>query len=56
MALTARALQALQVRLKSVNNEGHSTLKAEKVFRTYFLSHCGGVPEIFNMALIVPAI
>jgi hypothetical protein len=33
MVLTAHALQAVQVRLKSVNNAGHFTLEDETAFR-----------------------
>jgi hypothetical protein len=35
MVLPAHALQAVQVTLKSVNNEGHFTLEAETVFRLF---------------------
>jgi hypothetical protein len=51
MALAAHALRAVQVRLKSVNNEGHFTLEAEKVLCPYLASHCNGVNEICDIAL-----
>jgi hypothetical protein len=51
MAITAHALQAVQVRLKSVSNEGHFTFEAETVIRPYHPSHCCGVTEIYHMTL-----
>jgi hypothetical protein len=35
MVVPAHALNALQLRLKSVTNEGHFSLEAETVFRPY---------------------
>jgi hypothetical protein len=51
VALPAHALQAEQVRLKSVINEGHFTLEAETVFRPYLPLHCSEETEIYYMAL-----
>jgi hypothetical protein len=45
MALTFRALRAVQGRLKSVSTEWHFTLEAETDFRLYHASHCSGVNE-----------
>jgi hypothetical protein len=56
MALLAHALQAVQIRLNSVSNEGHFTLEAEKLFRPYLPSHCSGVNEICHMELLVHAL
>jgi hypothetical protein len=42
----AHALQTKQVRVKSVNNEGHCTLEPQTVFRPYLPSHCIGVTDI----------
>jgi hypothetical protein len=36
MALSAHYLKAVQVRLKSVSNEGHFTLEAEQFFICIF--------------------
>jgi hypothetical protein len=41
----------VQVRLKSVSNEGHFTLEAETLLRSYLPLHCRGVTEIYHMAL-----
>jgi hypothetical protein len=43
MALTAQALQAVQVTLKSVTNEGHFALETETVSLLFLPSHCSGV-------------
>jgi hypothetical protein len=51
MALLARALRTVQVRTKSLSNEGHFTLEAETVSRSYIPSHCSGGTEICHMAL-----
>jgi hypothetical protein len=51
MEVTPHALQAVQVRLKSVSNEGHFTLEAETVFRMYLLTNCCGFTEISHIAL-----
>jgi hypothetical protein len=51
MALTAHELEAVQVTWTSVNNEGHFTLEAERVFRPYLPSHCSGVTEVCHMEL-----
>jgi hypothetical protein len=51
MILTAHALQALQVRLKSVSNEGHFTFEAETVFRPYLAYDCSGVTEKYHIVL-----
>jgi hypothetical protein len=53
MALTAHALEGVEVRLKSVGNEWHITLEDEKVFRPYFPPHCSGVTEKCHEALPV---
>jgi hypothetical protein len=45
MDLPAHALQAMQVRSKTVSNEGHFILGAERVFRPYFPQDCSGVTE-----------
>jgi hypothetical protein len=46
MTLSAHALRAVKVRLKSVSNERHFTLEAETVFLPYFPSLCSGMTEI----------
>jgi hypothetical protein len=51
MALPAHALEVVEVRLKSVNNEGHFTLQVETVFRPHLLSPCSGATEVCDMAL-----
>jgi hypothetical protein len=51
MAVPAHALPAVQVRLKSVRNEGPFTLEAETVFRPYLPSYCSGVTQVYNMEL-----
>jgi hypothetical protein len=45
MVLTAHALQALEVRLRSVRNKGHFTVEAETLFRPYLAYDCSGVTE-----------
>jgi hypothetical protein len=45
------ALEAVHVRLKSVSNEVHFTLKAERVFRPYLPLHCTGFYRTCDMAL-----
>jgi hypothetical protein len=49
MALPTHALRAVQVRLKSVGNEGYFSLEAEKVFRPYLPSDWSGVTEYDTM-------
>jgi hypothetical protein len=56
MASTAHALQEVQVRLKSVGNEGQFTHKAETLFRPCLPSHCSGVTEIYNMPVTAHAL
>jgi hypothetical protein len=51
MALPAHALQAVQVRFKSVGNEGHFTLEAESFIHSYLPTNCSGVIGICLMAL-----
>jgi hypothetical protein len=51
MDLLAHPLQAVQVTLKSVSNEGHFTPEAKTVFRPYIPSHCCGVTEMYNVAV-----
>jgi hypothetical protein len=46
----------VQVKLKSVSNEGHFTLDAETVFLPYLPSLCSGVTEICDMALYTHAL
>jgi hypothetical protein len=41
----------MQVRLKSLINEGHFTREAKKVLHPFLPSHCSGVTEICHMAL-----
>jgi hypothetical protein len=53
VALPAHALRAVEVRLKSVSNEGHFTLAVGTIFLPYLPSHCCGVKEICHVA--VPA-
>jgi hypothetical protein len=50
MALPTHALREVQVRLKSVINEGQFSLEAESVFCFYYPTHCSGVTEICNIA------
>jgi hypothetical protein len=56
MALLTHALEAVRVKLKSVSNERHFTLVAERVFRPYLPSHCIGLTEMRNMALPAHAV
>jgi hypothetical protein len=56
VALPTYSLCAVEVRLKSVSNEGHINLGAESLFRPYLPSHCSGVTEICNVALTAPAL
>jgi hypothetical protein len=51
MAVPAHPLQAVQVGLKSVSNEGHYILVAEKVFRPYPDTHCTGVTDIYHVTI-----
>jgi hypothetical protein len=51
MALPTHSLRAVQVRLKSVSNEGHFTLEAEIFFCPYLPSHCSGVSDIYHIKL-----
>jgi hypothetical protein len=46
MALPARDLRAVRVRLKSVSNEGLFTLEAETVFRLHLHAHCSRVTNM----------
>jgi hypothetical protein len=50
VSLPAHELQAVEITLKSVNNEVHFTLEDEN-FNPYLPSQCGGVTEICNTAL-----
>jgi hypothetical protein len=50
------APQALQIMLKSVSNEGHFTIEAEKVFPPYLASQWSWVKEICNVALAAQAL
>jgi hypothetical protein len=43
MLLPAHSLQAVQVTLKSVNNEQHFIFEAATIFRPYLTSHCSAV-------------
>jgi hypothetical protein len=51
MVITAHALLAEKIRLKSVSNERHFTLEAETVFRLYLAWHCSGVTQIYHMRI-----
>jgi hypothetical protein len=51
MSIPAHAVHAVQVRLKSISNEGYFTLEAETVYRVCLPSNCSGVTEICDMAL-----
>jgi hypothetical protein len=51
MVHTAHALHAVQIRLKSVSNEGHFTLEGERVFGQYLPSHCHRMTGKCHMAL-----
>jgi hypothetical protein len=51
MVVSAHAQQAVQVRVKTVSNEGHFTIEAETVFRSYVPSHSSEVTEVSNKAL-----
>jgi xanthine dehydrogenase iron-sulfur cluster and FAD-binding subunit A len=51
MALSAPALQAVQVRFISFSSEGHFTLEVESVFRPYRPSQCCAATEILEMAI-----
>jgi hypothetical protein len=55
-ALPTQALRAVQVRLKSVSNEGHFTLEAETNFRPYLPSHCSGVTDICHLGISAHAL
>jgi hypothetical protein len=52
MILSAHALQAMQVRFKSVSNEGDFTLEAQRVFRLYLHQCWGGITEEYDMVPI----
>jgi hypothetical protein len=41
----------MQVKLKTVSNEGHFILEAETVFPPYLPSHCSGATEMCHVAL-----
>jgi hypothetical protein len=56
MAPPAHAPQAVQVRFRSVSNEGHATLETERVFPQYLHSHCSGTTEICHMVLSAHAL
>jgi hypothetical protein len=45
MLLPAHALQAEQLRMRSVSNEEHFTLEVKKVFHPYLTQDCSGVTE-----------
>jgi hypothetical protein len=45
VVLSAHALQAVEVSLKFVSNEGQFTLEDETVLRPYLPSNCSGVTE-----------
>jgi hypothetical protein len=51
MAVPEHALRAVQVRLKSVSNEGHFIREVETVLHPYLPSHCSGVTEICHISL-----
>jgi hypothetical protein len=51
MALTAHALKAGEVKLKSVSNEEHFTVDAKTVIHPLLPSHCSGVLQISHMAI-----
>jgi hypothetical protein len=51
MAGPAHVLRPVQARLKSLSNEGHFILEAERVSHPYLLLHCSGVTERCHMAL-----
>jgi hypothetical protein len=53
MELAAHSLCAVQVRFKSVSNEGHFTREPETVFRPHLPSHWSGITEICRIALPV---
>jgi hypothetical protein len=55
IALRAHALQSVQVRFKSVTNEGRLTHEAKIVIRLDLPSHFYGVTEICNEALTAHA-
>jgi hypothetical protein len=56
MTLIERALRAVQVSFKSVSNEWHFTLEAERVLRPCLPSHNIAVTEICHVALPVYAL
>jgi hypothetical protein len=45
MVVAAHALQAMEVRLKSVSKEGHFSLQTEKIFRPYLPQDSSVVTE-----------
>jgi hypothetical protein len=51
MLVPARALQAVQDMLKSVDNEGQFTLEAKTIFSPHLAFHCSWVTETSNIAL-----
>jgi hypothetical protein len=51
MVHPAHVLQALQLRLKSVCNEGHLILEAETVFRPYLHWDYSRVTEYYHVVL-----
>jgi hypothetical protein len=52
LVLPAHAIQAEQVRLKSMYNEGNFILDAESVFPLYVTSHSNAVIEIDHIAFL----
>jgi hypothetical protein len=56
MAHPANGLQAVEVTLTSVSNEGHFTPEAETVFGPYHPSHYSWVNEICHVALAAHAL
>jgi hypothetical protein len=51
MVLPAHVLQAMQVRMKSINQEGHFTLEAERLSRPYIPQDFSEVTEKYHMVL-----
>jgi hypothetical protein len=56
MVLPAHALKAVQIRLKSVSNEGHFNHEVERVLRLYLPYDCSGVTEEYHMVFSAHAI
>jgi hypothetical protein len=49
MVLSAHALEAVQIMLKSASNEGYFTFEAERILFSYLPQDSSGVTEEYHM-------